>query len=219
MKAAKVVLFFGLIFVFGNCASAQALSVVVNEFLADPASTLAGDANNDGVTSSGNDEFVELLNLSSSIMNLSGWSLSDSTQTRHIFPSGTFINPNEFLAVFGGGSPNLAGVNWQVASTGTLSLNNAGDQISIFDQTNLLIDQITYGSSAGNDQSLSRNPDGSGATFVLHSTIPESAGALFSPGKTISGQLTLSVVPEPVTILSFSLGTLGIVTFKRRINV
>ena len=220
MKVVKVFVFFGVVGLLGCCEPAHALGVVINEFLADPASSLAGDANGDGTSSSSQDEFIELVNVGGSVIDLSGWTLADSVQTRHIFSASTFLNPNEFLVVFGGGSPSLPGVHWQIASTGTLSLNNSGDQISFFDQMNNLVDQVIYGSSAGNDQSLTRNPDGFGTMFEQHATIPAAGGAVFSPGRTINGQLALSVIPEPITVLSFGLGALGLMRYrKKKVNV
>src|SRR6185295_555279 len=69
--------------------------LVINEVLADPPGSMAtdlnGDANHDGVRSSSQDEFVELVNSSNAALNLSGWtlstrSLSDGTvRTRHTF--------------------------------------------------------------------------------------------------------------------------------------
>jgi len=45
--------------------------IVINEILADPPAGVFGDANGDGVTSSSQDEFVELLNTGNSAINLS----------------------------------------------------------------------------------------------------------------------------------------------------
>jgi len=49
--------------------------ILINEFLADPADGLAGDANGDGVRDSSHDEFVELVNTTGRDMDLNGYQL------------------------------------------------------------------------------------------------------------------------------------------------
>ena len=46
-------------------------------------------------------DFIELLNISSSEVDISGWGLSDShkNRTRYVFPNGTIIQPGGFLVV------------------------------------------------------------------------------------------------------------------------
>ena len=171
-------------------------SVIINEVFADPASDLTGDANNDGVRSGLYDEFIEILNNDPLQADISGWSLTDSVSARHIFPSNTILLPYTFLAIFGGGSPLLPDVNWQVASTGSLGLNNSGDTISLFNADAQLIDQVVYGSIAGHDQSITLFPDGEGSQFVLHSSLDQSQGALFSPGTSVDFRTSLVLVDE-----------------------
>jgi predicted extracellular nuclease len=162
-------------------------ALVVNEFLADPASDLGGDANGDGVRDASGDEFVEIANDSDDNIDISGWTLSDSVGVRHVFPSGTIVSAHCAVVVFGGGTPTgeFGGVVVQTASTGMLGLNNGGDTITLSDGS---VDQavVVYGSEGGNDQSLTRDPDVSGS-FVLHSTATGSGGALFSPGTQVDG--------------------------------
>ena len=57
---------------FSGCPSAW----VINEFLADPASGSAGDANGDGTRSFSEDEFVEIVNDTGSDVDISGLTLS-----------------------------------------------------------------------------------------------------------------------------------------------
>lgn len=199
--------------------------IVINEILADPAAGLAGDANNDGVRSASNDEFVEILNYGSSPVDLSGWSLSDGSAVRHIFPSATDLLPYQYLAVFGGGSPHLNGVFWQLASTGALSLNNTNETISLRDADVYLIDQVHYGSEGDKDQSLTRFPEGTSQIFVGHKSLPQSAGAAFSPGTGVDGKplvvspvepLAAASVPELPTLGYLAWGGLGLLRFRRR---
>lgn len=216
-KIVKLVLVF--FFVLALTGKSQA-SILISEILADPASTIAGDANGDGVSSSTQDEFLELLNLDAQPLDLSGWLLKDALSTRHVFPAGSLIDADQFLVVFGGGSPNLPGINYQIASTGTLSLNNTSETVSLFDKNGLLIDQVIYGSLGGNDQAIAKFPEGTGTSFILHSIIPEAQGKLFSPGTTVNGQLKIAsaaVVPEFPPIFYFGLGS-GLLFLRRKIT-
>lgn len=184
--------------------------VLINEILADPPS-IGGDANRDGVISSTNDEFVELVNTSSNIVDLSGWWISDATKTRHVFPVDSLLNPESFFVVFGGGAPDLPGVQTQKSSTGALSLNNTVDTITLYDPTGTVVDQVVYGTEGDKDNSLTRLTDGMPTAFVLHSQHPLSQSLKFSPGTTVDGHLQLaspSAVPEPGTFALLSSGFL-----------
>ncbi len=79
------------------------LTVIINEVLADPPSGTPGDANGDGTRSSSQDEFVELANVSSDPVDISGWMLGDDEAVNFTFPDGYVMAPRSFLVVFGGG--------------------------------------------------------------------------------------------------------------------
>jgi hypothetical protein len=192
--------------------------IIINEFLADPAPGAAGDANNDGVTSSNADEFIELVNAGIDPVDISGWSLSDATRVRHIFGPSTVLDSMQYMVIFGGGSPVLPEINWQTASTGTLSLNNGGDTIFLSDINSAPADQVTYGAEAAENQSLTRYPDGTRVNFQQHSTVPTANGRLYSPGTPVdpyqSGGGGQPTVPEPGTWAMVGMGVLGL--WKRR---
>lgn len=161
--------------------------VVINELLADPGSS-TGDANQDGVVSTTQDEFVELLNLGSSEVDISGWTLSDKQSVRHTFPAGTVLKPEGCVVVFSGGNPSgdFGEATVQKASSGSLSLNNDDETITLHDGS-AAQDAVTYGSEGSDDQSLTRDPDGTGTTFVKHTKAAHANGALFSPGRRNDG--------------------------------
>ncbi len=188
--------------------------IMISEILADPATSLSGDANNDGVSSSTQDEFIELFNQDGSSLDISGWKLKDAISVRHIFALNTIINPNQYLVVFGGGAPNLPGVYWKTASTGQLSLNNTSETVSLLDASDNVIDQVVYGSIGGHDQSIVKN----GSEWVLHSSL-SNEGKLFSPGTATNSEpsnTSTSAVPElPSGILLF-LGMLSGLGLMRR---
>ena len=169
--------------------------ILISEIHADPASGTAGDANGDGTRSATQDEFIELLNPGLTDVDVSGWTLADGIQVRHTFPANTVIPAREAAVVFGGGTPTgdfgNAAANGLVftASTGTLSLNNAGDTVTLADDSSATVQTETYNGAGGDDQSLVRDPDFSNAPFVKHSLAGGSGGSLYSPGTRINGQV------------------------------
>ena len=81
------------------------IATASDEILADPDPT-SGDANGDGVVSSTQDEFVELVNVSGSSLDISGWTLSDASGVRHTFPPGSVVCEEGVMVVFAGGTPS-----------------------------------------------------------------------------------------------------------------
>ncbi len=175
---------------FGPIPVPAEAAILINEILADP----AGDANQDGSVHTTRDEFIELVNTGPDALSLMNWTLADAIQTRHTLSAISAIPGYGFFVVFGGGSPT-GFLNAEIASTGSLGLNNPGDVISLYDAGGLLTDQLSYGAEGGADASLTRSPDGIGL-FVQHLTV--SPGA-FSPGRTIAGvdHLPFPESPEP----------------------
>lgn len=159
------------------------LTLVINEILADPASGSAGDANGDGTRNASQDEFVEIVNTGTSAIDLSGLTLSDGLQLRHVFAEGTTLAPQQAIVVFGGGTPtgSFGGAQVVTASTGALGLNNGGDTVTLAKDGNI-VDQVIYGREGGGNTSLTRIPDLTGE-FDKHTQ----AGGRFSPGTKVDG--------------------------------
>jgi predicted extracellular nuclease len=172
---------------------------VINEIHADP-DFPDGDANGDGTRDSTDDEFVEILNVSGAAIDISGWMLADGFRVRHTFPADTVIPDGCGFVVFGGGTPTGSFGNMvvQTASTGSLGLNNGGDSITLNNGSSDVA-AVGYGSLAGNDQSITLDPDITGTAYVLHTTATGSGGALFSPGTRIDGS-NFSGCPTPWVI-------------------
>ncbi len=189
--------------------------LVINEYLADPADGLAGDANGDGTRSSASDEFVEILNRSGEPFDISGYKLSDADAVRHVFAAGTIVPPFEAVVVFGGGTPTgafgNAADNHMVfkASTGGLSLNNGGDTIRLQDAQGHVVQEIKFGAAEGGaGQSINRDPDGDGATFTLHTIVAADGSRLFSPGAKAAGQtFTIKPIVSKITPSTVRVGS------------
>ncbi|MCK5214856.1 MAG: lamin tail domain-containing protein [Candidatus Omnitrophica bacterium] len=156
--------------------------IIINEILADPPPGIEGDANNDGVTSSTQDEMIEIFNQNSNTIDISGWSLHDALKPRHVFAADTLLEPQGIFVVFGGGTPNSINVDWVFSSSGSLGLNNSNETVFLYDIDNILIDSVSYGAEGGKDQSLVRSPEGYGDTFVKHLDLENADGARYSAG-------------------------------------
>lgn len=169
--------------------------IVINEILADPGSV--NDANNDGISSSTEDEFIEFYNFGSTSIDISNWEVHDNNGLKFTFPSGTNIASGEYIVVFAGGSPNLPGIT-TFTTTGGLQLNNGGDDIQLFDSAGSLVLQVIYGSIANDDQSIARSPDVTGV-FMKHNDIVTNPVS-FSPG------LSNITAVLPIELLKFTAG-------------
>ncbi|HMB90640.1 MAG TPA: lamin tail domain-containing protein, partial [Rhodothermales bacterium] len=166
------------------------VTLLINEIHADPDGSLAGDANGDGTRDSSDDEFVEIVNTTTSDIDLSGWTISDGVGVRHTFATGSVVTAECAMVVFGGGSPSggFGQATVQTASTNALGFNNGGDTVTLSDAASNVVATYTYGGEGGDNQSLTRDPDITGGEpLVKHSTATGSGGALFSPGTQIDG--------------------------------
>ncbi|VAW42332.1 hypothetical protein MNBD_GAMMA01-1105 [hydrothermal vent metagenome] len=164
-------------------------NLVINEFLADPASGIDGDANGDGVRDSTDDEFVEIYNNSGAPVNISNWTLSDAVSVRHTFPNGTIIPANCSIVIFGGdtatGAFGFSLVQIANGASEALGLNNGGDTITLASGATPIA-SVVYGAEGGENQSLTRDPEVTGV-LILHSDATNAGGTLFSPGTNADG--------------------------------
>lgn len=164
------------------------LGFLINEVLYDPASGIEGDANGDGTRDPLEDEFIEFFN-SGPELDISGYTISDASQVRHVFPEGTIVPMNGVIVVFGGGDPtgSFGGAMVQTATAGQLNMNNAGDFVTVQDANSNVIATFDITPLSGNpNEAYTRNPDIFGE-FERHPDIPEANGALQSPGTKIDG--------------------------------
>jgi lamin tail-like protein/endonuclease/exonuclease/phosphatase family protein len=161
-------------YTFGGGGGAPA-QLIINEIRAnEPGSNTAG-------------EFVELVNIGGTAVNIGGWTISDSLSARHTFASGTTLNPGKAIVVFGGASAIPSGLsNAVAASSGALGFNNDSDTVTLRDSGGTSRNSFAYSSTlSGTDGvSMNRSPDGTTGGFVLHTSI---SSAQSSPGTRASG--------------------------------
>ncbi|MFZ2299576.1 MAG: lamin tail domain-containing protein [Candidatus Moraniibacteriota bacterium] len=110
-------------------------------------------------------EFIELYNSGTEPADISGWTVRDATKAgKYIFPAGTIIAAAAYLSV--------------TDQSFKLSLNNSNEIVSLFDNSDVLIDSVHYTTTKEN-VSLNYTPSGwrggtptPGAANILN-TLPE----------------------------------------------
>ena len=169
-------------------------SLLLNEVLYDPPAGTDGDANGDGTRDANEDEFVELINVSNSNLDISGYEFYDNTNLNqgmpnHVVPQGTVLSSNQAYVVFGGGTINGDFGNSIVhtASAAVLNLNNASDTLTIKNDIGEILIVFDIEALSNNpDESYTRLPDICSSDFVQHNS---ASNGLFSPGKKVDGTL------------------------------
>jgi hypothetical protein len=180
---------------FRIVASVVPGNIVINEFLAE-LSNSTSDSNGDGAMSNTDDEFVELVNILTTPVDISGFQIADGAMLRHSFTNPTTIPAGGSIVVFGGGTPTgfpAAHANGaaQIASTSSLALNNVsngGDTISFNDPANPGTPISTRTYTLGTE-GVSRNLMTDGlfpSGFVDHTAVVTAVGN-FSPGTKVDG--------------------------------
>jgi len=135
--------------------------------------------------SDSDDEFIELKNEGSETVNLTGWFLGDSTSSKYKITQGS-IKPNGFIV-------------FKRSMTGIALNNTGGDEVKLYSSSGSLVDSVKYSSSAGEDESYSRQDDGGWAW-----TIKITPGQLnIIAGKSVAPIISIDVdtevaVGEPV---------------------
>lgn len=170
------------------CFSDCAAQLAVNEFLADP----ARDWDGDGVLSSRDDEWVEIINLGGTAVDLAGYRLADGEGIpvwRYGF-SGV-LEAGGVRIVYGSDSRA-----WEEANgfpVYGLSLNNTGDRIALYrtaDGDTFVVDSYIYAETAArDDRAIGRRSD-SPAVWVVFDAynpctaacVPTGSGCYPSPG-------------------------------------
>lgn len=181
-------------------------------------------------------EFVELTNLGTTPISLNGWSFDDDSRLPGTFSLsglGT-LNPGQsgimaelpaadFRARFAAMPSAVPVVGGNAANLGR------EDEINIFDDTNALVDRLTYGDqtrgtvrtdiSSGNPTSLAEALLGGGdnvipTTWVL-STNGDTYGSFASTAGGFANPGSFSLIPEPTSVAALA-SVAGLLIGRRR---
>lgn len=178
-----------------NSRPAAQGDLAINEVLANVPGGEAGDANADGVRDAYQDEFVEIVNRSGDLLDVSGVTLRIGEYNKFYFEEAC-LKPLEAAVIFGGGEP-AEHIDYQVyIARARLSLGNSGGSVSLLSATGAQIDAMSYAESAA--VSLTLSPEVEGSEYVAHSVL--SSARIFSPGTCASGAtFAAGCVPEEVS--------------------
>jgi len=126
-------------------------NVVINELMAVN-STIVADQNGEY------DDWIEMYNKSSLIMNLSGYYITDSKSNlvKWKIPAGTTIPANGYLIVWADSDTLQAGLH------SNFKLSSGGEKLLFVNPGKLIIDEVDYPAQTL-ELSYSRNPDGTGS--------------------------------------------------------
>jgi len=158
--------------------------VVINEVMPDPATDWSPSDGNEEYHSV-EDEWVEVLNIGATPVDLTGWRLRDAaSDSSWRFAFVGTLPAGGYAVVYGNES-----YAWEDANGYPrygLSLNNGGDAVALVRPDGTVVDELTYdGSQVADNWSIGRLPDGVGAWDVfdgLNPTDPPITGIGPSPG-------------------------------------
>lgn len=168
------------------------------------------DVNGDGNADFG-DEFVEIVNVSPSTVDLSFYAIRengfDGRGDVHVFPEGTLLAPGAAIVVFSGGnvvqgtnSSAFGTAEIQLASSGGLFLSDTGDTIQLvdaFSQEVASMDLPDQTSPATNSSYTLATDEDYSSGYILHTA--SAGGGIASPG-TMNDGTPFVVVSQGLTV-------------------
>ncbi|PYI83187.1 MAG: hypothetical protein DME26_15510 [Verrucomicrobia bacterium] len=143
--------------------------IIISEFLANPTTDTNSPYFNPlhrdpaSTNAAAHDEFVEIVNLANTDLDLVGWTIADDVAVRHTFFNSLSLQSSNAVIVYGGPLNGFL-PNLPVPSTplnpggGALSVfNNTGDSIVLRNANSNLVVRVVYGvTSSTNGISLTR---------------------------------------------------------------
>jgi subtilisin-like proprotein convertase family protein len=184
--------------------------LLIQEILADPQS--ANDANQDGV-SDAFDQFLEVVNTSPRELDLSGVAMELNGGTLYTLPPGTCIYPGQGLVLFGSvpaGASYTGALAFAVGEP--LGLPATGATVGIRSASGEVLQEVTYGTGAGDGQSIALPDLDPLGSWVKHSLDPYADKATHSAGACHNGArlpYCLPVIPGQHTLRVLGAGAPG----------
>ncbi|HEY5910515.1 MAG TPA: lamin tail domain-containing protein, partial [Verrucomicrobiae bacterium] len=180
-----------------NDISSPALTVAINEWMADNTATLADPADNDY------EDWFELYNYGSSAVDLYDYYLSDSltNRTQYHVTGHYLIPPHGYLLVWADGETGQNSTNRPDLHV-NFKLDKAGEAIGLYDRDGTPIDYVAFGPQSA-DLSMGRYPDGGSTIAFLPLATPRTNN--LAPNTAPS----LAPIPDQMIILGQHLTVLA----------
>ena len=159
--------------------------IVINEFMASNDLTVADQ---DGEY----DDWIELYNNSGSAIDISGYGLSDDDTDFSLFtfPSGTMLQPNDYVVVWADKDDTQTGYH------AGFKLSSGGETIYLTNASQTVIDSVAFGSQT-TDVAFGRFPNGTGAFQTLSATFGAENVLNTSTSEPYSTDLNIAIYPNP----------------------
>ncbi len=183
MRTARVLAL--VVVLFASAAVVASAGVVINEFMADPASDWS-PSDGDDVYDSLDDEWVEFINTGGQAVDMTGWRLRDAvSDSSWKFEFSGTLGSGAIIVIYGNEAYAWEDVNGYTRNG--LSLNNSGDTIELVRPDGTVVERVEYtGSQVRDDCSYGRLPDG-GVEWALYDglnpTTPPATGLVPTPGE------------------------------------
>lgn len=126
-------------------------NVAINEVQASNSTTATDDDDQ-------YDDWIELYNLTSSVVDISGYYMTDKSDniTKWQVPTGTTIPANGYLIIWADGDLTQTGVH------ADFKLSASGEAVYLYNEDQQLVDEVEFGEQTG-ETSYARVPNGTGS--------------------------------------------------------
>jgi uncharacterized protein len=179
-------------------------------------------------------EYVELTNVSNAPVNMSGWSEDDNDRNpgKHDLSAFGTVQPGQSVIATEGTDPTAFRTYWnlpasvEVIAYGTSDNLGRADEINIYDNSNNLVDRLTYDDQSiggPRTQGTSANIPLSNlglneANLAVASSVGDTYGSYRGGGGTgdLGNPGIYTAVPEPSSLLLAALGLVGCLGAAKR---
>jgi hypothetical protein len=159
--------------------------VVINEVMASNTNTTTDEAGQF-------EDWIELHNLTSQEVDLSGYAMSDNPTNlrKWEFPAGTSISAHGYLIVWADEDGTQGPLH------ASFKLSASGESLSLVDTQSYYLDNITFDQQT-TDQGYARLPNGTGPFVIQEPTFNASNGTVPTLEPTVSTSNEILVAPNP----------------------
>lgn len=177
-------------------------------------------------------EFVELMNIGASPIDMTGWSFDDASGVAGSFAIGGFgvVQPKE-IVIIAERAADVFRTAWNLpASIKVIGLNNQNlsrnDGIHIFNNTNTLVDKLLFGDEdfpgSIRTQGFTGNPQDIAALGAQNvalwkkSALGDVYGSFTSAENNVGNPGKFLLIPEPGTLLLLLIAAFGLAALRHR---